>query len=221
MRTHGTLVKWNEERGFGFIAVGQAGAEAFVHVSAFPRDGVRPQVGEMVSFELVPGDGGKRKAIKVQRPGAAPRASRPARKAAGSEPLLSNRQGIAASLAALLLLAGLGVVMLVMFRREAPDPALAPVAAPLVAPAAGMPDARAPVARPSVASPPVASLPVVSAPVVAAPAAVPAGDFRCDGRRHCSQMTSCAEAEFFLANCPDVQMDGNGDGEPCEQQWCQ
>ncbi|KAF0812683.1 hypothetical protein IGB42_02975 [Andreprevotia sp. IGB-42] len=46
------------------------------------------------------------------------------------------------------------------------------------------------------------------------------GNWRCDGRTHCSQMTSCAEARFFLAHCPDVKMDGNNDGEPCEQQWC-
>jgi len=44
--------------------------------------------------------------------------------------------------------------------------------------------------------------------------------FHCDGRTHCSQMTSCAEAEFFLSNCPDVKMDGDHDGEPCEDQWC-
>ena len=43
---------------------------------------------------------------------------------------------------------------------------------------------------------------------------------RCDGRTHCSQMTSCAEAKFFLKNCPGTQMDGNNDGVPCEQQWC-
>ncbi len=44
--------------------------------------------------------------------------------------------------------------------------------------------------------------------------------FRCDGRQHCSQMRSCSEAKFFLANCPGVKMDGNRDGTPCEQQWC-
>lgn len=44
--------------------------------------------------------------------------------------------------------------------------------------------------------------------------------FRCDGRTHCSQMTSCAEAKYFLANCPGVKMDGDRDGTPCEQQWC-
>jgi len=51
--------------------------------------------------------------------------------------------------------------------------------------------------------------------------------FRCDGRKYCSQMTSCEEAKFFLKNCPGVKMDGPrpgedgpGDGVPCESQWC-
>ena len=44
--------------------------------------------------------------------------------------------------------------------------------------------------------------------------------FRCDGRTYCSQMTSCAEATYFLRNCPNTKMDGNHDGIPCERQWC-
>ncbi|KAA0916000.1 excalibur calcium-binding domain-containing protein [Psychrobacter sp. ANT_WB68] len=61
----------------------------------------------------------------------------------------------------------------------------------------------------------------------AAPAAIPvvisqqaAPSFACDGRQHCSQMTSCAEATYFLQHCPNTKMDGNHDGIPCEQQWC-
>lgn len=46
------------------------------------------------------------------------------------------------------------------------------------------------------------------------------GQFRCDGRKYCSQMTSCAEAKYFLGNCPGVQMDGDKNGIPCEKQWC-
>ena len=45
-------------------------------------------------------------------------------------------------------------------------------------------------------------------------------NFRCDGRTHCSQMTSCEEATWFLQNCPGTKMDGNNDGIPCERQWC-
>lgn len=45
--------------------------------------------------------------------------------------------------------------------------------------------------------------------------------FKCDGRTHCSQMTSCEEATYFLRNCPGTKMDGDGDGIPCERQLCQ
>jgi hypothetical protein len=44
--------------------------------------------------------------------------------------------------------------------------------------------------------------------------------FHCDGRKYCSQMSSCDEAKYFLSNCPDVKMDGDHDGIPCERQWC-
>ena len=56
---------------------------------------------------------------------------------------------------------------------------------------------------------------------VASPLSAPiAGSFKCDGRTYCSQMTSCAEATYFLQNCPGTKMDGNNDGVPCEKQWC-
>lgn len=44
--------------------------------------------------------------------------------------------------------------------------------------------------------------------------------FQCDGRMHCAQMKSCAEATYFVRNCPDTRMDGDGDGIPCESQHC-
>ena len=44
--------------------------------------------------------------------------------------------------------------------------------------------------------------------------------FGCDGRTHCSQMRSCEEARYFLANCPGAKMDGDRNGIPCEKQWC-
>ena len=60
-----------------------------------------------------------------------------------------------------------------------------------------------------------------AAPEKLAPAAsAVTGGFSCDGRQYCSQMKSCAEARYFLANCPGAKMDGNRDGTPCEKQWC-
>ncbi|RQO59845.1 DNA-binding protein [Paucibacter sp. KBW04] len=46
------------------------------------------------------------------------------------------------------------------------------------------------------------------------------GGFDCDGRSYCSQMRSCDEAKYFLQFCPGVNLDGNKNGLPCEQQWC-
>src|SRR5215813_4135146 len=66
MRT-GRLRTWHEDRGFGFIAPADGGRELFVHISAFPRDGARPTVGELLSYEVAPGKGGKQQAIRVQR----------------------------------------------------------------------------------------------------------------------------------------------------------
>jgi Excalibur calcium-binding domain len=59
-------------------------------------------------------------------------------------------------------------------------------------------------------------------PTVPVPAALssPVSEYKCDGRTHCSQMTSCEEATYFLRNCAGVKMDGDNDGVPCEQQWC-
>ncbi|PQZ91419.1 excalibur calcium-binding domain-containing protein [Pseudomonas sp. MYb60] len=59
-----------------------------------------------------------------------------------------------------------------------------------------------------------------SLPIGASRAAAPPG-FRCDGRKYCSQMTSCAEATTFLNHCPGMHMDGDNDGVPCERQWCE
>jgi cold shock CspA family protein len=41
-------------------------------------------------------------------------------------------------------------------------------------------------------------------------------NFSCDGREHCSEMTSRAEAEYFTKHCPNTKMDGDRDGIPCE-----
>tara|TARA_R110000737_G_scaffold325569_1_gene338990 strand:+ start:335 stop:898 length:564 start_codon:yes stop_codon:yes gene_type:complete len=41
-------------------------------------------------------------------------------------------------------------------------------------------------------------------------------NFSCDGRQHCSQMTSRSEAEYFIKHCPNTKMDGDRDGIPCE-----
>ena len=74
MRFEGTLAQWDDDRGFGFIQPTEGGQKLFVHISAFARDGQRPQLNEKLSFEVTLGQGGKKQAVAIQRPraGASP-----------------------------------------------------------------------------------------------------------------------------------------------------
>lgn len=40
--------------------------------------------------------------------------------------------------------------------------------------------------------------------------------FTCAGKRFCRQMTSCAEAKFYLHKCGVHRLDRDNDGKPCE-----
>ena len=51
----------------------------------------------------------------------------------------------------------------------------------------------------------------------AEPAAPPAksAPFHCGTKTFCREMTSCAEARFYLSKCGLTRLDGDGDGVPC------
>ncbi len=53
--TTGTVKWFNAQKGFGFIAPDNGGADAFVHISAVERAGLNGlREGQKVNFELVP-----------------------------------------------------------------------------------------------------------------------------------------------------------------------
>jgi uncharacterized membrane protein YsdA (DUF1294 family)/cold shock CspA family protein len=66
MRFEGTLKTWNDERGFGFLEPAQGGEDIFVHVKAFRARAGRPQIGQLMSFEVELGPQGKKRARNVE-----------------------------------------------------------------------------------------------------------------------------------------------------------
>jgi uncharacterized membrane protein YsdA (DUF1294 family)/cold shock CspA family protein len=52
MRLKGTIVNWNDERGFGFIIPEGGGERIFLHVSALMRRKIKPQESGIVTYEI-------------------------------------------------------------------------------------------------------------------------------------------------------------------------
>lgn len=186
MKTHGKVIKWNDERGFGFVLPANGEREIFAHISEFPKDGIRPRIGEIISFEVEKSLDHKLKVTRVVRPrGISPILANQRSRSRPHRPQQQPRNNSSRVL-------GIGFVALISFGAwlffEFQDPA------------------------PNRFGTVQATVPTAVVPQTAI--------FNCDGRTLCSQMRSCAEATYFIQHCPNAQMDGNNDGEPCEQQWC-
>lgn len=197
MRQEGILIKWNDERGFGFIRPLSNAEEVFVHVSVFDRQGARPQLNDRLSFEIEVGSNGRKKAVRVMRPAsgrviesrvAPPRVAIP-------RPARRGRWGFWLVVPLLVLFGVLGYRQVLRQGMKQQQPF--PVQSSPLPLAADLPQQQRTVSP-----------------------ALPVATFRCDGRQHCSQITSCEEATYFLRHCPDVRMDGDHDGIPCEDQLC-
>lgn len=172
MRFQGRITSWDEARGFGFITWNGGSDKVFVHISAFSDRRRRPNVGDIVSYEVAKNAQGRHQAEKVAFPGQAvpPGSGDGAHK---TSPLLTL------AIVGLLVIIGVGIALRYQAR---------------IASRAQEDFASFATERPS--------------------------RFHCEGKTHCSEMRSCEEAEFYLRNCPNTEMDGDRDGIPCESQWC-
>lgn len=200
-RFNGTLKKWNTERGFGFVVAEHGDQDLFVHVSAFPRDGHQPIVGEPLSFEIELGKDGRKRAVRVRRPGGVLEAALGSRE----RPIHANRRKILGRPKPASSSSTVGKLFVVVLLLAVGWFGYGEYRSYMVARSTSSESSQGVLATPA---------PSTTTRLPAQPA------FRCDGRLHCSQMTSCHEAKLFLKHCPGVLMDGDGDGVPCEQQWC-
>ena len=70
MKRQGTLVRWEKDRGFGFIRCADISADVFVHLRDFTDRGTTPQVGMTLAFEEIHMGGKGPRAVAVQAVGA-------------------------------------------------------------------------------------------------------------------------------------------------------
>lgn len=73
IRSKGNLLKWVDDKGFGFITPEKGTQEIFVHISAFDRDlPRRPKAGDTVYYYPLKDENGKAKAVDAIIEGVAP-----------------------------------------------------------------------------------------------------------------------------------------------------
>lgn len=66
MRLQGKIIRWDDDRGFGFISWHGDKSTVFVHIKSFSGKSRRPEVGNIVTYEVTKGKNGKTRAEKVR-----------------------------------------------------------------------------------------------------------------------------------------------------------
>lgn len=194
----GTLIRWIENKGFGFIKPDQGGRDLFIHISALKAMSRKPVVGDVIHYRIQVDNNGKIRAVDakiegvtedltlepINRKRSAANASRttprPYRNTGGRK---NQSPGRSSSLLTPFIVMGIIVFVATKIYNNAQ-----------------------------------LKSPVKNAARVKAPA-IATQRFQCRGKVWCTEMTSYEEALFYLRNCPGTKMDGDHDGIPCEQQF--
>ena len=190
----GLLKAWNDEKGFGFIKSDTLAHDTFIHISALKHMSRKPKVGDTLYFEVATQPDGKTKAVNCRIEGVA---------ALKVTPKKSNHHRVAKSnftdsflgkVASISIIAVLGFIAVNKYSHYKSNEQF---------------NNHTPV----ITNADLATFDEQYPQIV-----IPKNtqNFTCDGRQHCSQMTSRAEAVFFINNCPNTKMDGDRDGDPCE-----
>ena len=65
MRFEGKLIKWYDDKGFGFIRATQDSKDVFLHISEIQKLKQRPKINALLSYEIARDDKGRFRAVNV------------------------------------------------------------------------------------------------------------------------------------------------------------
>ncbi|WP_394751843.1 cold shock domain-containing protein [Crenothrix sp.] len=193
----GRLVRWIDDKGFGFIKPEDGKAEIFLHISALKGMSRKPVVGDIIHYLMEVDANGKSRAVNAKIEGvtqilkltALEQKRQTASLSQATEKPYRNQTTKVSkaknSFYLLPILVAIGGAVFVydkVFQEKIPT--------------------------------------VQAEKLMAESQSInQTTHFQCQGKVWCTQMSSYEEAKFYLDNCPGTKMDGDGDGEPCEQQF--
>jgi cold shock CspA family protein len=203
----GYLRRWNDEKGFGFIDAENVDEDVFLHISAVQGAERRPAVGDIVYFRVEIDENGRKKAVSATIEGVKSvfgelklaktesryqhsKAKAPKQDVYRSRQYQPRKSGNRFASSILTILAVSAAAFAVSKFNQTNLHSSL-----------------------ETTNAQITSLTVSEKPRIES-------QFKCEGKTRCNQMTSCSEAMFYLNNCPGSVTDGDGDGRPCEDQWC-
>jgi cold shock CspA family protein len=201
----GHLKRWNDEKGFGFIEAENVDEDVFLHISALKGVERRPVVGDIVYFKVEIDKNGRKKAVSATIEGV--KSVFGELKLAKIEPRLQQAKSPKQDVYRPRLSSS----------RKSENRFVSRILTIIVVSAAVFA-----ITKISQSNSP-SSLDTMNAQITELPVAEQPrfeSQYKCEGKTRCNQMTSCAEAMYYLNNCPGSVTDGDGDGRPCEDQWC-
>ena len=193
----GLLKTWKTDKGFGFIKSDTLEHDTFIHISALKHMSRKPKVGDTIYFEIATQPDGKTKAINCRIEGVA-ELKAPYQKHK-QQPHRIAKSNFASSflgkVASISIIAVLGFVAVNKYNHYQSNEQF------------------------NNHTPVITNADLATFDEQYPKTVIPKNthNFTCDGRQHCSQMNSREEAVFFINNCPNTKMDGDGDGDPCER----
>ncbi|WP_407303979.1 cold shock domain-containing protein [Acinetobacter sp.] len=199
MFVEGKVKSYIVERGFGFISMDGESKDLFFHIKDFPNKSIEPKIGEKLKFRIVE-DNGKFKAdnivrldVKIESITHTPQ-SRSRINQKQRERRSHRQEKKSGGFNFINLIVGFLIVGI-----------FSAVFIPLISGVYQRETLRRQSAQAT-----------NTVQVVANTKISDTQTFTCDGRKHCSEMHSYKEAVYFINHCPGTLMDGDGDGEPCE-----
>lgn len=181
MKIKGKLVRWNDERGFGFIKSDNMKSDIFIHISELKRMSRNPRVNDIIFFDVVVEKNGKNRAINAVIEGVSVKPVQSTNRRRRNTKEKINFTNMAVVI----------IFLLIIFSVYEFYKTHTPTTSTTI-----KEDFSSTIIKEDFSG------------------------FSCQGKRYCSQMTSCKEARFYLKNCPNTKIDGDNDGVPCKSQWC-
>ncbi len=191
----GLLKTWKTDKGFGFIKSDTLEHDTFIHISALKHMSRKPKVGDTIYFEVATQPDGQTKAVNCRIEGVA--ALKVTHKKSNHHRVAKSNftnsfLGKVVSISIIVVIGFIAVNKYNHYKSNTQFNSHTPV----------------------ITNADLATFDEQYSKIV-----IPQNsqNFTCDGRQHCSQMSSRAEAVFFINNCPHTKMDGDHDGKPCER----